>query len=53
MADGILSTILQQYPLSLNLKEDVQSDPVNACKRAMALHVVRPRFEAMLFMEMS
>jgi hypothetical protein len=31
------------------LNEDVLSDPVNAWKRAIPLHVVVPRFEAILF----
>ena len=35
--------------LPLNLKEEVLSDPVNAWKRAMALHVVVPRFVAIVF----
>ena len=46
--DGSLCINLQQYRLPLNLKEDVLSDPVNAWKRAMALHVVVPRFEVIV-----
>lgn len=42
---------LQQDRLPLNLKEDVLSDPVNAWKRAMALHVSVPSFVARVFRE--
>ena len=49
--DGTSCINLQQYRLPLNLKEDVLSDPVNAWKRAMALHVVVPRFVAIVFNE--
>ena len=42
---------VQQDRLPLNLKEEVLSDPVNAWKRAMALHVVMPKFVAIVFRE--
>ena len=48
MSNGTSCINLQQYHLPLNLKEDVLFDPVKAWKRAMALHVVSPRFEAIV-----
>ena len=42
---------VQQDRLPLNLKEEVLSDPVNAGIRAMALHVVVPKFVAIVFRE--
>ena len=51
MRNGTLFINLQQDRFPLNLKEDVLSDPVNAWKSAMALHVVVPRFVAMVFRE--
>ena len=49
MRNGTLCINLQRDLLPLNLKEDVVSDPVNAWKKAMALHVVMPRFVAIVF----
>ena len=49
--DGISCSNMQQDRLPLNLNEEVLSDPVNAWKRAMALHVVVPRFVAIVFRE--
>ena len=42
---------MQQERLPLNLKEEVLSDPVSTWKRAMALHVVMPRFREIVFRE--
>ena len=49
--DGTLCINVQQDRLPLNLKEEVLSDSVNAWKSAMALHVVLPRFVAIVFRE--
>ena len=51
MRDGTSCINLQQHRLPLNLKEDVLSDPVNAWKRSMALHVCVPKFVAIVFRE--
>ena len=48
MRDGTLSFVLKQYRLPLNLNDDVLSDPVNAWKSDIALHVVSPKFAAMV-----
>ena len=51
MTDGIVSITLQPaVSLTLELEpRHVLSDPVNAWKKAMALHFVVPMFEAIVF----
>ena len=39
------------YRLPLNLNEDLMSDPVNPCKRVIALYAVAPWFEAIVLRE--
>ena len=51
MRGGTSCINVQQERLPLNLKEEVLSDPVSAWKRAMAFHVVMPRFREIVFRE--
>ena len=51
MSDGTSCINAQQDRFPLNLKEEVLSDPLNAWKRAIALHVVVPKFVAVWFRE--
>ena len=49
--DGTSSFTFEQYLFPLNLNEDVLSEPVNVWNRAMALHIVTPRLEAIVLRE--
>ena len=53
MRDGTSCINVQQERLPLNVKGEVLSDPVNAWEKAMALHVVVPRFRAIVFREIT